>query len=79
MKSKPQRICFKTMPTIAATKISTGSFTFLTFNNIRAEVIAITAVGTSWLVLVLIIITEPARAPTTAAVIPSTNAFKLGC
>ena len=39
---------------------------------------AIKAVGMSLIVLIAITITAPANAPTTAAVMPSTNAFMLG-
>ncbi len=39
---------------------------------------AINAVGMSLMVLIAITITAPAKAPTTAAVMPSTNAFMLG-
>ncbi len=42
-------------------------------------VIAIKAVGMSFMVRIPITITEPANAPTTAAVIPSTNALMLRC
>ncbi len=40
---------------------------------------AINAVRMSLIVRIPITITEPANAPTTAAVMPSTNAFMLGC
>ncbi len=64
-------------PIIAAIKIICGSLIFFVFNRIMIVAIAINAVGMSLIVRIAITITEPANAPTTAAVMPSTNAFML--
>lgn len=59
---------------IAAIKIMIGSFTFFTFNNTTIVNNAIIVVGMSFIVLIAITTTVPAKGPTTAAVIPSTKA-----
>ncbi len=70
---------FNASPAIAATNIICGSFIFFDFISIAIVAKAINAVGMSLIVRIAITITEPANAPTTAAVMPSTNALILGC
>lgn len=68
---------FNASPINTATKMSRSSFTFFVFNKIIIIVTAITAVSISLIVRITITITEPAKSPATAAVIPFTNAFYL--
>ncbi len=63
----------------ADTKIISGSLTFFVVNNTAIALNAIKVVGMSLIVRMAMTTTAPARAPTTAAVIPSTNAFMLAC
>jgi len=51
----------------------------LVLNKIIIVDNAIIAVGISFIVRIAITITAPTNAPITAAVMPSTNAFILGC
>ena len=64
---------------MAATNMINGSLIFLNLSRTPMVAKAISAVGMSLIVLMAITITAPANAPITAAVMPSTNAFILGC
>ena len=63
------------MPIRAAESIMTGSLIFLIYMSTSMLAMAINKVGISFILRDAITKTDPIRAPTTAALIPSTNAF----